>query len=131
MAMRDAVDYYAAYQHWFSSVRAGDLAGLVEARQAFYPLYFALNHSKYARIIADDTAHVLYHMDNEQYTSVRSGATFVSLSGLPDRHQGCDAIQEEMNRMMLQFLTTKCDVSLIIYLIFLTPIPAGRSLVPS
>ena len=113
--IKDTVTVGCAFELFMLGVRTKDTELILLARKAFYPLYFAFHHCKYARIVADDTASILFLKRHNNLDinilDLRMNRALLSISKLPNMHQGTDAIQEEINKAILRILGMNNTVS--------------------
>lgn len=110
----DVVQCGFAYELFHRGIRIADEEEVFRARKYLYPLLHVLHHTNYCHIVADDAAHYNFYKNIEPdplYSANRRSAAYFSVSGIKDLHQGCDALQEEINRSMLKYVSQKADVS--------------------
>ena len=112
--LKNVITVGCAFELFMRGVRTKNVELILLGRKTFYPLYFTFNHHKYARIVADDTADIMFlkrHINNE-LLDLRMEQALLSISSLLDMHQGADAIQEEINKEILKILGMNNTVSI-------------------
>ena len=110
--LRDVVSVCCAFEVFMMGVRYCNTELILLGRKLFYPLYFVFNHYQYARIVADDTAHIEFLKEHCPILLVeRMKAALVNMSGVEGMYQGSDAIQEEINRDIIRILGHSTTVS--------------------